>query len=103
MQMEFLFAPNFGANQKTAMLGALVLLLIVVFGGSILKAALRLAHRAKSTSAHSISGSQRRCNACADTDGSELEVEFYGGLQGWRLQAAEWNSVKPSVVYLPEI
>jgi hypothetical protein len=43
VQMEFLFAPNFGANQETAMLGALVLLLIVVFGGSILKAPLRLA------------------------------------------------------------
>jgi hypothetical protein len=55
VQMEFLFAPNFGANQETAMLGALVLLLIVVFGGSILKAALRLAHRAKSKSDHSIS------------------------------------------------
>ena len=52
--MEFLFAPNFGANQETAMLGALVLLLIVVFGGSILKAALRLAHRSKSKSDHSI-------------------------------------------------
>jgi hypothetical protein len=45
VQMEFLFAPNFGANQETAMLGALVLLLIVVFGGSILKAALPRAPR----------------------------------------------------------
>jgi hypothetical protein len=44
-----------------------------------------------------------RCNACADTDGSELEVEFYGVLQGWRLQAAEWNSLKRSVAYLLEI
>jgi hypothetical protein len=103
VQMEFLFVPNFGANQETAMLGALVLLLIVVFGGSILKAALRLAHRAKSKSDHSISRSPRRCNACADTDGSELEVEVYGVLQGWRLQAAEWNSLKRSVAYLLEI
>jgi hypothetical protein len=31
VRMEFLFAPNFGANQETAMLvGPLVLLLIVV-------------------------------------------------------------------------
>jgi hypothetical protein len=33
----------------------------------------------------------------------ELEVEFYGVLQGWRFQAAEWNSLKRSVAYLLEI
>jgi hypothetical protein len=44
--------------------------------------------------------SPRRCNACPDTDGSELEVEFYGML---RLQAAEWNSLKRSMAYLLEI
>ena len=69
---------------------------------SILKAALRLAHRAKSKSATAFPRSPRRCNACADTDGSELEVEFYGLLQDWRLQAAEWNSLKRSVAYLLE-
>ena len=34
VRMESVFAPNFGANHESAMLvGALVLLLIVVFGG----------------------------------------------------------------------
>ena len=30
-------------------------------------------------------------------------MEFYGLLQDWRLQAAEWNSLKRSVAYLLEI
>jgi hypothetical protein len=80
---RIVFAPNFGVNQGAAVLvGALVLLLIVVFEGSILKAALRLAHRAKSKMTAAFPRSPRRCNAYGHPEGSELEVEFYGVADG---------------------
>jgi hypothetical protein len=71
VQMESVFAPNIGANQDTAMLGgAMVLLLIVEFGGDIIKAALSLPHRAKSRNDHRISAKPTSVRRLRRPDGS---------------------------------
>ena len=72
--MESALALNFGANRETAMLvGSMVLLLIVEFGGEIIKAALRLAHRARSRNDHSISAKPTSVQrACADRSDRNL-------------------------------
>ena len=82
------------------LVGALVLLLIVVFGGSIVKplCASRTAPNPKMTAFREAHVG----NACGDRTGRNFEVEFYGvadGIpivlsHGWGLHAAEWNYLK---------
>jgi len=101
--LESVFAPNFGANEETAMLvGALVLLLIVVAGGSFVKGILRLTSRSKPNDDPRVSPKPTSAQRIRRPDGSELEVEFYGAADGiplvlthgWGLHSAEWNYMK---------
>lgn len=102
-RMESVFAPDFGANQETAMFaGALLLLLIVLFGGSLVKGVLRLTHRSKPNDDPRDSTRPNSVQRLRRPDGSELEVAFYGAADGipvvlthgWGLHAAEWNYLK---------
>lgn len=102
--MESVFAPNIGANEETMLLiGAAVLLLIVLYGGSIAKVVLRMTFRKP------VAGDDPRVapkptseQRLRRPDGSELNVESYGredGIpivltHGWGLHGAEWNYLK---------
>jgi len=108
------FAPDLGWNEDTAYLaGAVALLLVVFFGGSVVKLALRLFAGVKSASAGDAgTGSEvedprvgvrpASTQRLVRPDGSELQVEFYGpenGIpvvltHGWGLHSAEWNYLK---------
>ena len=107
--MESVFAPNFGANEETMLLaGAVLLVIVVLFGGSIIKAVLRLASGSKG----SRGGDPRipvkpiSVERIRRPDGSELEVQFYGPTDGipivlthgWGFHGAEWNYLKGELV-----
>lgn len=103
IRMKSIFAPRFGANEKTAMLvGAVLLLLIVLAGGSIVKAILPLTHRSKPNDDPRIPIKPASVQRLHRPDGSELEVQFYGAPEGmpmvsthgWGLHGAEWNYLK---------
>lgn len=103
VRMESVFAPNFGWNEETMLLvGALALLLVVLAGGSLVKAILRLTSGSKPNDDPSIAPKPTSVQRLRRPDGSELQVEFYGApdaipivlTHGWGLHGAEWNYLK---------
>lgn len=102
------FAPDFGANEDTLIFaGALLLLFLILMGGSLIKAILLLACRRRHTGEPLLSDSptptSRQC--LQRPDGSELMVEFYGrpdGIpivltHGWGMTSSNWNYLKHSL------
>jgi pimeloyl-ACP methyl ester carboxylesterase len=102
-RMELVFAPNFGRNEETMLLAAaLILLLVALFGGSIVKAVLRLTSGSKPNDDPRIETKPAKVQRLGRPDGSELEVQFYGAedgipivlTHGWGLHGKEWNYLK---------
>jgi pimeloyl-ACP methyl ester carboxylesterase len=103
VRLESVFAPSFGANEETALLvGAVLLLLIVLAGGSIVKGILRLTSRSKPNDDPRVSPKPVSVQRIRRPDGSELVVEVYGAADGipivlthgWGFHSAEWNYLK---------
>ena len=100
---RYIFDPNLGLNQETALLAAGISLLIwALFGGLILRGIGRLLNAsardadAPDSERRGISKRLRR------PDGTELQVEFYGPedgppivlTHGWGVNSTEWTYLK---------
>ncbi len=105
IRLQSVFAPDFGANEESMLLaGAVVLLILVLAGGSLVKAVLRLTSRSTTNPDEDprIAVKPTSVQRLARPDGSELEVQFYGPEEGvpivlthgWGLHSAEWNYLK---------
>ncbi|MEA3212396.1 MAG: hypothetical protein QOE70_5453 [Chthoniobacter sp.] len=103
IRMESVFAPNLGWNEETMLLaGAVVLLVIVLSGGSIVKAVLRLTSGSKPNDDPRMAIKPTSEQRLQRPDGSELRVQFFGSedgipivlTHGWGLHGAEWNYLK---------
>jgi pimeloyl-ACP methyl ester carboxylesterase len=105
---RWVFEPQFGWNEETALLaGAVALVMLTLFGKGLVKAALRLSFGGKTPVEHDPRESPRAAaqERLTRPDGSELHVEFYGPAEGpplvlchgWGLDGAEWNYMKKSL------
>ena len=102
---QSVFSPDYGWNEETGMFaGAVALILIAVFGGTILKGILSLSKGVNRSPEDDpfISPRPASKQILHRPDGSELHVEFYGPADGapivlthgWGLHGSEWNYLK---------
>ena len=102
---QFVFAPDWGWNQETAMFaGAIALIYVALLGGAIVKAVFILAkgRGANSQNDPLLAPQPATTQILRRPDGSKLHVEIYGPADGtpivlthgWGLHGAEWNYLK---------